>query len=326
MEKRDWKLVSRARAAALQVLLHNVHGPYRGLPRTAGWGYPEPYTRDMMISSLGILVSGNGRLMKSLQRVLDTAAANQSRLGHIPSLVHDKEDRGASDCTPLFLMAAGMFRIATERPDFLEEAVAKAMTWVEHQSPSDRVLVAQLPTSDWRDEQWVLGYGLFVNTVVYTYLCLFGHDERARSGTTVFVQSVIAHAGEPLALIPITRAGFPGTPEGSNAFTLRRFLVPWSQQFRGWALFADGADMLCRVDLNAILAERDEYKAVQVVKHDYQTKHPRKYVGAAMESDNPDYWRKNWASVMLITGSMVPKGSITWKACSGRLDGSKQKQ
>ncbi|HLB72814.1 MAG TPA: glycoside hydrolase 100 family protein [Sedimentisphaerales bacterium] len=179
MEKRDWKLVSRARAAALQVLLHNVHGPYRGLPRTAGWGYPEPYTRDMMISSLGILVSGNGRLMKSLQRVLDTAAANQSRLGHIPSLVHDKEDRGASDCTPLFLMAAGMFRIATERPDFLEEAVAKAMTWVEHQSPSDRVLVAQLPTSDWRDEQWVLGYGLFVNTVVYTYLCLFGHDERA---------------------------------------------------------------------------------------------------------------------------------------------------
>ena len=128
----------------------------------------------------------------------------------------------------------------------------------------------------------------------------FGHDERARSGTTVFVQSVIAHAGEPLALIPITRAGFPGTPEGSNAFTLRRFLVPWSQQFRGWALFADGADMLCRVDLNAILAERDEYKAVQVVKHDYQTKHPRKYVGAAMESDNPDYWRKNWASVMLI--------------------------
>jgi len=173
MEKRDWKLVSRARAAALQVLLHNVHGPYRGLPRTAGWGYPEPYTRDMMISSLGILVSGNGRLMKSLQRVLDTAAANQSRLGHIPSLVHDKEDRGASDCTPLFLMAAGMFRIATERPDFLEEAVAKAMTWVEHQSPSDRVLVAQLPTSDWRDEQWVLGYGLFVNTLINFLIVAF---------------------------------------------------------------------------------------------------------------------------------------------------------
>ncbi|MNC85317.1 hypothetical protein D3C83_09080 [compost metagenome] len=28
----------------------------------------------------------------------------------------------------------------------------------------------------------------------------------------------------------------------------------------------------------------------------------------------------------LTTGSMVPNGSITWNACSGRFDGSKQKQ
>ena len=28
-------------------------GPIEGLPRTAGWGYPEPYTRDLMISALG---------------------------------------------------------------------------------------------------------------------------------------------------------------------------------------------------------------------------------------------------------------------------------
>jgi hypothetical protein len=40
-------------------------------------------------------------------------------------------------------------------------------------------MVAQLPTSDWRDEQWVLGYGLFVNTVVYTYLRLYDQHERA---------------------------------------------------------------------------------------------------------------------------------------------------
>jgi len=32
------------------------------------------------------------------------------------------------------------------------------------------------------------------------------------------------------------------------------------------------------------------------------------------------------ASVTLFTGSMVPKGSMIWKACSGRLEGSKQKQ
>lgn len=179
MKTWEKRLIEQAKQAAIKVLLHNAHGPYRGLPRTAGWGYPEPYTRDLMISSLGILVCGNKKLIESLRRVLETVAQNQSRLGHIPSLVHDREDRGASDTTPLFLMAVGLLRKVTGESDFLEGPVRKAMTWMEYQSPSDRGIVAQLPTSDWRDEQWVLGYGLYVNTIVYTYLRLFGQDEQA---------------------------------------------------------------------------------------------------------------------------------------------------
>ena len=181
MEKKDQKLISAAKEAALKVLLHNNHGPCRGLPRTAGWGYPEPYTRDMMISSLGVLVSGDEKLLKTLRRVLETLAKNQTRLGHIPSLVNDKEDRGSSDATPLFLMAAGLYRKATGKNNFLEEAVNKSLRWMEYQSPSDRIMVAQLPTSDWRDEQWVIGYGLFINTIVYTYLRLFGLNEKANN-------------------------------------------------------------------------------------------------------------------------------------------------
>jgi hypothetical protein len=188
MDKRDWRLIEKAKGAAVEVLLHNARGPYHGLPRTAGWGYPEPYTRDLMISSLGILVSGNEKLIHILRKTLTAAAKSQSQLGHIPSLVHDPEDRGASDCTPLFLMAVGFFRKALDEDDFLESAVRKAMTWMEYQSPSDRVLVAQLPTSDWRDEQWVLGYGLYVNTVVYTYLRLFEQHERAS-----FLREMMGH-------------------------------------------------------------------------------------------------------------------------------------
>ena len=93
MDKRSRNLVENAKQAAIEVLLHNVHGPFRGLPRTAGWGYPEPYTRDLMISSLGILLSGNKKLIKSLKKSLETVAKNQSRLGHIPSLVHNADDR-----------------------------------------------------------------------------------------------------------------------------------------------------------------------------------------------------------------------------------------
>ncbi|MDD5326626.1 MAG: glycoside hydrolase 100 family protein [Phycisphaerae bacterium] len=179
MDKHRKELIDKAGQAALEVLLHNNHGPCRGLPRTAGWGYPEPYTRDLMICSLGVLASGNEKLLVSLRRVLETLAKNQTELGHIPSLVHDPDDRGASDTTPLFIMGVGLYRTATGEKDFLEEAVQKSLTWQKYQSPPDRCLVAQQPTSDWRDEQWVLGYGLYVNTIVYTCLRFFGQYERA---------------------------------------------------------------------------------------------------------------------------------------------------
>lgn len=171
--------IEDGKKAALEVLLHNARGPYHGLPRTAGWGYPEPYTRDLMFSILGIAVTGNQKLLDSIQKVLTTLAQNQTQRGHIPSLVHDKEDRGSSDSTPLFILGVAIFRQVTNNPDFLHEAVEKALVWMEYQSPSDRCMVAQQPTSDWRDEQWVMGYGLFVNTLVYSYLRILGKHDRA---------------------------------------------------------------------------------------------------------------------------------------------------
>ncbi|MHB0939578.1 MAG: glycoside hydrolase 100 family protein [Armatimonadota bacterium] len=171
--------VNEAKAAALTILRHNAHGPFYGLPRTAGWGYPEAYTRDWMLSALGVLVSGDEVLIDALRRVFLALAENQTRHGHIPSLAHDPRDVGASDTTPLFLLGLALFRRVTGEADFLEEAAQKALTWMEYQSPGDHVMVGQLPTSDWRDEQWVLGFGLYVNTVVYTYLRLFGQEDRA---------------------------------------------------------------------------------------------------------------------------------------------------
>jgi Alkaline and neutral invertase len=179
MKNIDLQDIEDAKKAALEVLLFNSNGPYLGLPRTAGWGYPEPYTRDLMLSVPGIAVSGSQDLLASIRRVLGTLAKNQTEHGHIPSLVHDREDRGSSDTTPLFLLGVAIFRKVSGEADFLNKAVEKALVWMEYQSPADRYLVAQQPTSDWRDEQWVTGYGLFVNTLVYSFLRLLGHHERA---------------------------------------------------------------------------------------------------------------------------------------------------
>jgi len=215
MQKTDWQEIEDAKKAALDVLLHNAHGPFHGLPRTAGWGYPEPYTRDLMFSIFGIAVTGNQELIESIRNVLQTLAKNQTEHGHITSLVHDKDDRGSSDSTPLFLLGVGIFRKLTGETDFLEEAVAKSLTWMEYQSPSDRYMVAQQPTSDWRDEQWVIGYGLFVNTLAYSYLRLLGLDERAELMSKemkrfTIVEGVIhhhVHEGLVVKISPIMHFG-----------------------------------------------------------------------------------------------------------------------
>lgn len=175
------KKVAEARAAALEVLLYNARHGRGDLPRTAAWGYPEPYTRDLLIASLGALVSGNDELVASLGRVLRTLAKNQSPLGHVPSLIDAPDDRGASDTTPLFLLAVAWYRKATGNAGFLAAPARRALAWMSYQSPDDTVMVAQQPTSDWRDEQWVEGYGLFVNTLVYGFLRLHALDQRAQT-------------------------------------------------------------------------------------------------------------------------------------------------
>jgi len=132
-----------------------------------------------------------------------------------------------------------------------------------------------------------------------------GFDPREEIGTHTFVSSVISRASRPVSFIPLHLPWFasyysPSQRDGSNAFTYTRFLIPFLQQFRGWALFCDGADMVCRADIGELWSLRHANMAVQVVKHEYKTRHPRKYVGTRMEADNRDYPRKNWSSLMLI--------------------------
>ena len=107
MDEKSLASIDHAKAAALRVLLHNARGPFQGLPRTAGWGYPEPYTRDLMISALGFLGTGNEELADALRRTLVALATNQTPRGLVSSLAHDPVDRGSSDTTPLFLFGRG---------------------------------------------------------------------------------------------------------------------------------------------------------------------------------------------------------------------------
>ncbi|HEY7867368.1 MAG TPA: hypothetical protein VIC51_15355 [Psychromonas sp.] len=116
-----------------------------------------------------------------------------------------------------------------------------------------------------------------------------------------FCQSVIEKSSVPVSFTPLALNTLKDYKEnhtdGSNAFIYSRFLVPYLCDYEGIAIFCDG-DMICAGDI-AELAEytnKEPNKAVFVVKHNYKTKHPIKYLG----NKNEDYPRKNWSSVIVF--------------------------
>jgi lipopolysaccharide biosynthesis glycosyltransferase len=130
-----------------------------------------------------------------------------------------------------------------------------------------------------------------------------GFDPRESVAYHVFSHSIIERATEPVSIHPLSLKSLlkqytETHTDGSNAFIYSRFLVPHLMGYKGWAIFADG-DMVCTDDLAKLWVLRDESKAALVVKHNYKTKHKRKYVGTSMETHNTDYPRKNWSSVIL---------------------------
>lgn len=125
-----------------------------------------------------------------------------------------------------------------------------------------------------------------------------GFDQRESVAYHTFIQSIIEKTSLPVAFIPLAINSLKGYKEThtdkSNDFIYSRFLTPYLNEFQGWAIFADG-DMLCRQDIKELWDLRDESKALQVVKHNYQTQASHKYLG----NINQNYPRKNWSSVIL---------------------------
>lgn len=143
-----------------------------------------------------------------------------------------------------------------------------------------------------------------------------GYDDREEVGTHIFVSSVLHRATIPVAFVPLRLRSIR---QGTNQFTLSRFLVPWIMGYKGRAIFADAADMICLsdvIELQEMLMNLGG--AVGVVKHKYKTQHKVKYIGTDMQSPNMDYERKNWASLMLIDcehpawEAITPKSVDTW--------------
>lgn len=125
-----------------------------------------------------------------------------------------------------------------------------------------------------------------------------GYDPKEAVAFHVCANSIIRHSSKPVIIHPLALTNLQdykeGHKDGSNEFIYSRFLVPYLMAWTGKALYVDG-DMVVNGDVAELFDLADQYKAVQVVKHDYKTSKEVKYLGQR----NEDYPRKNWSSVIL---------------------------
>ena len=137
-----------------------------------------------------------------------------------------------------------------------------------------------------------------------------GYDPREAIAFHVCANSIIRQASRPVSIIPLALNLFQDYTEthtdGSNQFIYSRFLVPHLTDYSGWAIFIDG-DMIVRGDIAELWDLQNPYMDVMVVKHDYKTRMPVKYLGAK----NEDYPRKNWSSVILWNCNSFPNRQLT---------------
>lgn len=120
-----------------------------------------------------------------------------------------------------------------------------------------------------------------------------GKDPRETVGYHVFVESVLSRTDPNLVSITAL-TGEQG--DSSTTFSKARFHVPELCGYRGWAIWADGSDMLCRADIRELWDLRRPGYDVMIVPHDYRTKYPVKFLGQL----NENYPRKNQSSLMLM--------------------------
>lgn len=137
-----------------------------------------------------------------------------------------------------------------------------------------------------------------------------GFDSNETVAYHTLAQSIIKWSSGPVRITPICSTHFKSffsrtrDPKQSNDFSFTRFLVPYLNQYSGYAIFMD-CDMLLRTDIFNVFKEVDLENAISVVKHDYVPSEKVKYLGNVQYV----YPRKNWSS-FVVWNCSHPKNQI----------------
>lgn len=139
-----------------------------------------------------------------------------------------------------------------------------------------------------------------------------GYDDVETVAYHTLSHSIIKYASGPVRISPICSKHFrkffnrPRDEKQSNDFSFTRFLVPYLNDYDGYAIFMD-CDMMLRTDIYEVLNEIDPDSAVSAVQHDYTPSDTTKYLNKIQYA----YPRKNWSSFVIWNCSHVKNRILT---------------
>lgn len=143
-----------------------------------------------------------------------------------------------------------------------------------------------------------------------------GYDKHEPIAYHVLAHSIMRRASVPVSITPLYLPQLRamdlywrerGATESTD-FSLTRFLVPRLSHYQGISIFMD-CDMLCLGDVADLqmIAMKEPYKDVFVVKHDYAPHTNTKFLGQIQTV----YPCKNWSSVMVFNNHRMAVKRLT---------------
>lgn len=143
--------------------------------------YTSLFPRDIGISSLGMLASGDNELIAGVKTSLETLVTSQTERGQFP-FYYQPESRfvrwwnpGVIDSTLWWAISFLLYYKHTHDEVFYkkyQQNLDSAFTWLQYQDTNNDTLLEQGEASDWADEMPRQGIVLYSNALWYWLLTL----------------------------------------------------------------------------------------------------------------------------------------------------------
>ncbi len=174
-------LITEGFERALSDLKQNTtpHGLLAASPHTLEAkkkNYTSLFSRDIGVSSLGILLSEDEQLIKTLKVSLENLVLAQSDRGQFPFYYKPEVQKvqwfnpGSIDSTLWWCIAFLHYKKHVNDTAFYEKYLPnleKAFAWLSYQDTNNDTLLEQGEASDWADEMPRIGTVLYTNTLWY---------------------------------------------------------------------------------------------------------------------------------------------------------------